>query len=301
MLTKKSVFHVNQVEGSFYSVDEVKGYYNDLTGKALYTTKFDETGIPYNIAALGEQKKQIYFPITVIQYGLGCYDMYLKTGEDDYRAKMLNTADWVIDQMAEDGSLDAFGPLSYSCPVSSMAQGEGASLLARAWVETQNKAYLDNCRKLTDFMLRDAAQGGTAVYTENGLELLEYPAKTLVLNGWIFSAFGLLDCYKVTGEERYHSLWKEAVRGIRASLARFDCGHWSYYDLGGKYTSPFYHALHIELLKALDQLEPDEVTKQYIQRWTADKESRFWSKYAFARKAAQKLSEKKTVEWVLAE
>lgn len=301
MLSHKSVFHVNQMEGNFYSVGEIKGYYNDLRGKAIFTSKFDDNGIPYNIASLGEQKKKIYFPITIIQYGLGCYDVYLEKGEKDYKKKMLMMADWVVTHSDQNGAVDAFGPLMYRCSWSSMAQGEGASLLARAYVETSDPIYLETCRKLIHFMLCERDKGGTSEYTEEGLLLHEYPDKSLVLNGWIFSAFGLLDCYKITKEEIYRRHWKDAVRGIRNMLNRFDCGHWSFYDLGGKYTSPFYHCLHIELLKALNHLEPDPVFEKYIQKWTSNKQSRFWSWYAFGKKAIQKLTEKKNTEWVLVE
>lgn len=299
MLKNESVFHVKQTESKFYSVDEVKGYYNDLRGKVLYTANMDEAGIPFHIAASGKERKKVYFVIAIFQYGLGAYDLYLEKKETAYRGKMLKMADWAVEQQADDGSWDAFGTLGYSCVYSSMAQGEGASLLARAYVETGEETYRKACIKAVNFMLKPADEGGTCTYTSDGIVLLEYPAKATVLNGWIFSAFGLLDCWKITKDELYLKAWNAALNGIKKNIARFDAGHWSYYDWSGKYASPFYHELHIALLRAVNELDHDAVFEQYIEKWTKCKENKLWAAVAFWVKAKQKVFEKKSEEWVL--
>ena len=129
--------------------------------------------------------------------------------------------------------------------------------------------------------------------------LKEYPEKETVLNGWIFASFGLLDVWKASSEEKYKKLWNDSIRAIQATLNKFDAGHWSYYNLGKMYTSDFYHSLHIELLKALDAIAPNQNYKKYIKKWSECKDSSLWSKIAFIHKAAQKLSEKQTQEWVM--
>lgn len=55
-------------------------------------------------------------------------------------------------------------------------------------------------------MLLPVTEGGTSEYSSNGLILKEYPDKAPVLNGWIFSAFGLFDAWKLTGKQEYLSL-----------------------------------------------------------------------------------------------
>lgn len=299
MLKHKDVLHVEQGEGKFYSVDEIKGYYNDLRGKIIYTKTIDNNGIPYNIAAYGERKKKIHFPITIFQYGLGAYDIYLEKGEEQYRDMMLRMADWGIQHQHENGSWDSFGSLCYKNHYSAMAQGEGTSLLLRAFVETNDCRYLEGCRKAVNFMLTPLNDGGTADYTKRGIILYEYPGKAVVLNGWIFSSFGLFDAWKVTKDQKYLQAWHETLRGIKENLSRFDTGHWSLYDWGGKYASPFYHNLHIAQLSTLYDLDPDDVWKNYIEKWKADQNSKFWSKCAFLLKAKQKVFEKKSAEWIL--
>ena len=89
MLKHEDVLHLAQGEGQYYSIDEIKGYYNDLRGKVERTTTLDKSKIPYNIAAYGKKKKKVYFPITIFQYGLGAYDKYLETGDEKYRKIMI--------------------------------------------------------------------------------------------------------------------------------------------------------------------------------------------------------------------
>lgn len=299
MLKHEDVLHLAQGEGQYYSKDEIKGYYNDLRGKVERTTTLDKNGIPYNVAAYGEKKEKVHFPITIFQYGLGAYDKYLETEDEKYRESTIRMADWAEKHQQADGAWDAFGILHYKNHYSSMAQGEGASLLSRAFIETKDYKYLKAGKKAVDLMLKPMKDGGTAEETGNGLILYEYPGKSAVLNGWIFSSFGLFDVWKMTGEEKYHDEWNKALSGIKANIHRFDTGHWSLYDWGGKYTSPFYHSLHIAQLQTLDKLNPDDVWKKYIEKWKADKENKFWSKYAFLVKAGQKVFEKKSAEWTL--
>lgn len=299
MLRHDSVLHVEQKEGKNYSVSEITGYYNDFCGKIKSTKNFDVAGIPQNIASHGKDKKLVYFSIAIFQYGLGAYDLWLETKNSDYYNAFLSMADWAVRNQEESGAWNTFGVLCYNNPYSSMAQGEGASLLARAYKETMNQKYYVACTKAIDFMLLPVTKGGTSEYSTIGLILKEYPDKTPVLNGWIFSAFGLFDTWKMTGEQKYLEAWEKTFNEIKINLSKFDAAHWSYYDLSGTVTSPFYHSLHIELLKAMNNLSPDLEYKKYIDKWTCDQNNWFWNKVAFVWKAMQKITEKQTQEWVI--
>ena len=299
MLRHDSVLHVEQDEGKYYSASKIAGYYNNFCGKIQNTKNFDTAGIPQNIASHGNDREQVYFPIAIFQYGLGAYDLWLGTKKREYYNAFLAMADWAVSNQEESGAWNTFGVLHYNNPYSSMSQGEGASLLARAYKETENQNYYAACTKAIDFMLLPVTEGGTSEYSRNGLILKEYPDKAPVLNGWIFSAFGLFDAWKLTGKQEYLEAWEKVSNGIKNSLCKFDAGHWSYYDMGGKLTSPFYHSLHIELLKALNHLSPDSEYEQYIDKWSAEKNSWIWNKVAFVRKAMQKITEKQTEEWIM--
>ena len=241
----------------------------------------------------------MYFPIAIFQYGLGAYDLWLETKKRDYYNTFLAMADWAVCNQEESGAWNTFGVLRYNNPYSSMAQGEGSSLLARAYKETKSQKYYVACTKAVDFMLLPVTEGGTSECTSTGVVLKEYPDKAPVLNGWIFSAFGLFDAWKLTGKQKYSDAWKKTSDEIKNNLCKFDAGHWSYYDMGGKLTSPFYHSLHIELLKALNHLSPALEYEEYINKWDAEKNSWIWNRVAFVRKAMQKITEKQTQEWVM--
>jgi len=79
----------------------------------------------------------------------------------------------------------------------------------------------------------------------------EYIEEPVVLNGWIFSIWGLYDYYKATKDIYYKQLLNKAVDSLGKDLAAFDCQYWSKYNMGNKLTSPFYHRLHISQLKIM--------------------------------------------------
>lgn len=301
MLKHDSVLHVKQTEGKYYSVSEVTGYYNDFSGKVQSTKSFDTNGIPLNIASYGEEKKQVYFPIAIFQYGLGAYDLWLETKEQRYYDIFMKMANWAVNNQEGVGAWNTFGVLHYSNPYSSMAQGEGASLLARAFKETKVELYRKCCKKAVDFMLLSLEKGGTTDYSDGRMILKEYPEKPVVLNGWMFSGFGIFDCWKITHDESMMYAWKRTVEEIERELPKFDAPFWSYYDEGKKYASPFYHALHIELLNAYSKISGSQVMERYRTKWLRNENSGFDAKRAFAFKAFQKLSERKTQEWVFVE
>lgn len=301
MIKHESVLHVNQGIGKFFSEKKVDGYYNDFRDKVRYTTNLDRKGIPFNIATCGKEKRKVYFPIAIFQYGLGAYDLYLETNERRYLDIAIRMADWAVENQEDNGGWNTFGILGYANKYSSMAQGEATSLLVRAYIKTNNIEYIECGQRAIDLMLKSVNDGGTANYTAQGIVLFEYPGKACVLNGWIFSAFGIFDILKATGKKEYELAWKQSVLEIKNNLNKFDEKYWSYYSLDGKYASRFYHDLHIELLCALNKLDPDPIYDIYIKRWSRYRNNFLKNARAFSIKAMQKIIEKKTDEWILVE
>lgn len=151
MLTGKTAVAVKQDVGKKYSKNRIEGYYNDLTGKVCDNTELDKDGIPVTSIAGGEK---VHFPIAVFQYGLGCYDLFLLTKEDDYLKKFYKIVSWTVDNINQNGSWDCFSSIkSDRYNVSSMCQGEGASLLFRAYADSHDSTYKELGEKAVDFML----------------------------------------------------------------------------------------------------------------------------------------------------
>ena len=250
MIRGKSVYHVNQDEGKIYSITDIKGYYNNLTEKV---TRFalEGSGVPKTLI---ENVGEIYFPTAIFQYGLGAYDLFLLNKDKDMLDKALSCADWAVENQDEKGGWDTFGYLNNGAPFSSMTQGEGASLLLRIYKEVNEEKYLRAAEKAIRFMLLPIEEGGTAKYDGEDVFFYEYTNKPLILNGWIFSIWGLLDAYKALQLDDLKAVLDKTLNSLVEKLADYDLGYWSKYNQKEKIASPFYHKLHIAQLRVMYEL-----------------------------------------------
>lgn len=290
MITGKSSFHVQQREGKFYSKTTIKGYYNDLTNKISNRTQVDENGIPVNKTITG---LKVYFPISIFQYGLGLFDKYLETKDETYKKSFINIANWAVQNENTSGMWDCMGCLMDKCheTQSSMCQSEGASILFRAYSLTKEKRYLKNALKAIDFMLIDIKHGGTSSYENNELILQEYVSddNLSVLNGWIFSIFGLYDCTLSSTEEKYKIALNKTVNSLIKELKKYDRKIWSNYDLKGTIASPAYHELHIMQLRVLYDLFGKMEFDNMAKKWERYNSNKLYRIIAMLTKLKQKL------------
>ena len=127
MITGRSVSHVKQPIGKHYSKLTVEGYYNDLTRKVL---RGKGSLLPSEKVETGEV---LTLPTEVFQYGLGAYDLYLTSKKAKYLEIFKECSYWAINNLVDNGSWNNFYFIYPNNPYSSMTQGEGASLLFRAW------------------------------------------------------------------------------------------------------------------------------------------------------------------------
>jgi len=291
MLNGKSILHVNQDVGKVYSKNEVNGYYNNLTEKVLNPAALlDETGLVYNVTSDG---KKVYFSIAIFHYGLGAYDLFILTGCPKYKEAFMRTVEWAVKNQEENGAWDTFSIVGTRIPYSSMAQGEGASLLIRAYKETGDEKYLKAAKQAVDFMCIPIAGGGCTQYIDDKLCFKEYIEKPVVLNGWIFSIWGLYDYYKASNDEDYKKILTKAIQTLEKELKIFDCDYWSKYDMENTIASPFYHRLHIAQLKVMYELFGCEIFLEYAEKWEKYQKNRLNSCKAFIKKAYQKITDTK--------
>lgn len=289
MLTGKSILHVNQGVGKVYSKDLLKGYYNDLTEKVTKGDYYNEAKVPSTFVDSGDE---IYFPIAIYQYGLGAYDLYLLNKEEIMLKKFKVCADWAVNEQESTGSWSTFFYENKKHPYSSMAQGEGISLLLRAYKEFGDNKYIKSAKKAIEFMLKPIEEGGTTKYTINGIYLCECTHDPVILNGWIFSLWGLFDYLKVIEDEKVRRIYEDSVTTLVSSLPEFDNGYWSKYNLGKMITSPFYHKLHIAQLEVMYEITGEEIFRNYSKNWSSYQNKWFNRIRAFINKAFQKLIEK---------
>lgn len=291
MLTGQSVWHVNQDIGKFYSSVKLCGYYNNLTEKVTRMPDYlDSEELPQLNLAGG---KFVYFPVAIFQYGLGCYDLYLQTSEEKYLKKFLQCANWAYEHLDKQGRWNNFFYVYPNNPYGAMAQGEGVSLMLRAYVETQDERFYIASKQAIDFMLSPIEKGGTTIYKNDKVIFMEYTHLPVVMNGWIFSWWGLYDYILVSGDHGYYkSLLNESLTTLMQMLPEFKCFYWSKYDLGGKLASPFYHNLHIAQMQAMFTLTKQNLFKEYAELWTKQQNNIALKVFAFLHKTFQKLLEK---------
>ena len=286
MMTGKSISHVNQGVGTCYSKTEIAGYYNDLTEKV---SKDDPNIlVPKYHVDTGEE---IYFSIGVFQYGLAAYDLLLTTNDEIFKNKLIACANWAVENQQEDGGWVTFAYAKPDAPYSSMAQGEGISMLVRAAIVTDDKRFADAADKAKEFMLKPIAEGGTTEYKGENVIFYEDTDNPVILNGWIFSLWGLYDYCKYTKDEEANVILQKTLESLKKKLPDFDTKYWSKYDDGKRICSPFYHKLHIAQLNTMHDLFGDHIYKDFADKWEKYQNS-FWKrKRAFCKKAMQKIFE----------
>lgn len=295
ILFKKNRVSIRQAEGKLYSKKEVCGYYNDLTGKVNKNTMLDSDGIPINQI---EGNKIVYFPISIFQYALGLWDLYFVSKSDEHSRHFLKLCEWIVNNQQEDGSWNCFQPIGYKeIKYSSMGQGEAISVLLRAFVLTRKPIYVDRAKKAINFMIKPIQQGGTLFVDENDNYIFEEYAhinsnKKSVLNGWIFSLFGLFDYLIIFGDSNVRAIFQKSIASLKKLLPLYDRKkYWTNYDLSGRIASPAYHDLHICLLRTLSDVCDDSFFLEWANKWEKYERRKTNKFKAIVKKAFQKLKD----------
>lgn len=290
MLTGQSVYHVNQSIGEYFHKDDIRGYYNNMMEKVLKAPEFvDSDEMPFLKL---DEGKLFYFPVGVFQYAFGLLDLYYKTSDNRYLLKFKKCADWTIDRQLESGAWDNFSYYYPNNPYGAMAQGEGASLLIRAYKLFNEDYYLMAAKRALDFMLIDSKNGGCTSYEDGQVVLLEYPHRKAVMNGWIFAWWGLYDYVLISDDNYYKEILERSCKSLIGILHKFKNKYWSVYDLEGRIASPFYHNLHIAQMQAMYVLTGKEIFNEYAILWSCQQKNLVCKSYAFIKKVFQKIIER---------
>jgi heparosan-N-sulfate-glucuronate 5-epimerase len=285
------------------SVHRLGEYYMSFAGKADYPGHYDSTGIPmlnYH-GRIGLQ----YNPIAIAQWGLGNYNLFCQTRNEERKKKFLAASDWLCARLESNshGSwvwnhhFDWEYRSRLKAPWrSALAQGQGISLLVRAYRETGATAYLEAAERAFTSFLKSTCDGGVTLTDARGnLWFEEYIVSppTHILNGFIWTAWGVYDYFLATQSSVARDLFAQAVLTLRANLERYDLGFWSLYEQTGTLlpmvASPFYHRLHIVQLRVMHRLTGDETFTRFADKWEAYARSRAKRSRALCYKSAFKL------------
>jgi hypothetical protein len=247
------------------------GYYCDFRHKAEWAERYG--GMPRNMHGV-----PIEWTIPIAQAALGYWELRLEGRRTE--RQFMRLADWLLAQARP--RLDGVAwPIDVPVPkfglapgwISAMGQGQAASVLLRAHALTGRAEYLDHAHGALAPLVAEVRDGGVMRVIDGQVVLEEYPTErpAAVLNGWMFSLFGVHELGRVAGNERARELFERSAAGLVALLPRYDTGWWSLYslyDLGRPdLAKPFYQRLHPVLLDALSQLHPAPALSGYARRW----------------------------------
>lgn len=229
---------------------------------------FDEKGIPM---WYDEKGGFSYHYTTMFSYALGQSDMFLITGDSKYLNVLKNVADYIRDTVIDlsgrailrETSKDG----SHSGNLSAMTHGEAISVLCRTSLYTNSTNYEETALKLLGPFERkiedDGIIGEISSLNSNWYEEYVTPPLNHVLNGMIYSLWGLRDLYLLSDNKTAKERFYTGIEYVERALPLFDSGYWSYYwipESGKNYTaSMMYHNLHIcQLIALYEQTGKDE-------------------------------------------
>lgn len=239
-------------------------------------TLFDEAGLPVRIGP--DKKTPLHNYTTICCFALAHWDLYLTNGDANHLEKFLRSADYVSRTAERQGQIVRLRAEKAGCghvgEVSAIVQGEGISVLCRAWHVTHDPKYLEMAIGCAEpFVLPLCADG--VVTRVTGLNVPWYEEYTTslrfrhVLNGMVYALWGLRELAIASGSSRAKEMFDVGIESVLKALPCYDAGFWSLYALpekGPRYVaSILYHNLHICQLKALhSQTGQTEFLKQAL-------------------------------------
>lgn len=228
---------------------------------------FDRDGVPVN-------QRGIHNYTTVCSYALANWETHLTKGTQSHRETFLKMADFLLGQSEQraDGNVLLWDEAAHR--LSAMYQGEAMSVFVRAYSSTQKEVFLQAAKGCVLPLTRKVADDGVAgVISYNGAVWYEercHPPSRHILNGMIYTLWGLRDVMVASGDKLATELWEQGVESVAKSLPLFDTGYWSSYwipeDDLDYVASIMYHNLHVVQLTALYQQTGLDVFKSYSDR-----------------------------------
>ena len=151
--------------------------------------------------------------------------------------------------------------------IGSLAQALSISALCRAYAHDNDKDHINTAHKFMGGLEKNCIKRTFF----NDTWFCEYPGICSILNGHIYTMFGVRDMSKYTTrptiKKRAEKLWRDAETTVVNNLYKYNTGHWSRYDLvNNAPASLFYHNVHIQQLEALNQMS-NHSYDTYIKNW----------------------------------
>ncbi len=162
-------WHERPKENLNANAGELGEYYMLFAEKADYKDAYDPAGIP-QLDYRGKIGRQ-YNPIAVAQYGLGNYNLFRRSGDLGRRNKFFRIADWLVQHLVPNAQgipvWNHYFDWEYRDTLhapwySALAQGQGISVLVRAYKESGDSRHLDAAQRALASFFKPVAEGGVS-------------------------------------------------------------------------------------------------------------------------------------------
>ncbi|AJF07642.1 D-glucuronyl C5-epimerase family protein [Geoalkalibacter subterraneus] len=261
-----------------------------LEDESFYYHPQDKDGVPYRLyQSVGKQ----YNPTRIAAYALANFNCYALYNYDSCFEIFLKCADWFLG--IEDARYEYhFDWSDLKAPwISSMAQGEAASVLIRAYKITGDEKYLKHAKlSLEPLFVRIGSGGVQSLLPDGSLFVEEYPSRnpTHVLNGFLYALIGLGEYAEITESKRHKDLFRQLSLSVCTNIDIWCHGRWSLYEdrikaKGLNFCTPSYHNLQITQLKWLNARVNDPEIEKTINAWEKGLGNLWTRLFAFAGKA----------------
>ena len=296
-------WHELPAENPHATPSDLGEYYMLFEEKANYAGAYDNSGVPqldYH-GRIGLQ----YNPIAIAQFGLGNYNLWRRSNDSARRDKFFLAAGWLCTHLERNSHGLAVWNHHFDWEYrdtlkapwySGLAQGQGISVLVRAYKESGDSRYLNVAQQALATFQCPVQEGGVAFTDASGnLWFEEYIVSppTHILNGFMWALWGVHDYFLATKDNSAQELFSRGVKTLLHNLDHYDLGFWSLYEQSGTrlpmVASPFYHQLHIVQLRVMHRLTGEEEFTRVADRWESYGRSRSKRTRALCYKSAFKL------------
>ena len=285
--TKSSTLKAWAMDDWNFQTDVVAPY-DDRPPVNVYdpSIRLDASGV--KIFILPATGKRVNHPVSLAQYGISALVEFDRTGNETWKKRAIAQANSLLSfKNTRDGAY--WFPYNWNWTYyantlkspwySAMAQGQALSLFTRLYVETGEDKWQDAANKTWASFSQPYASGKpwSSLVIDSHLYLEEYAGNTpplLVMNGHMFSAFGLYDYWKLTGDELVLEYLNGALTTVQERMlpmARMP-GEMSYYCVRAAFcqhsrwqTPTKYQEIHAWQLDTWARLTGDD----RLTRWAA--------------------------------
>lgn len=245
-----------------------------LKNRDKFYPDFDKDGIPVaNYLNSGIQ----YNPTRIASYGLANYNLAVFNSDKTAKQEFIKIADWFANKK-DNLFYYNYNYESLKAPwLSSMAQGQGISVLIRAYKLTSENKYLMAAQNACKPFLGSVEQGGVLDFIDKDTPILEeFPFKKNswhVLNGFIYALIGIIELSEIDKtlfpEKNLQELLQTAEKGYLWTQNNWTCYDLLNFDSKVRNTATVnYHRVHIAQYKYLSKKYPDRDFIKWATIWS---------------------------------